>query len=45
MVVVVNEIKNNDNDILTCTFDFYRTNRFGINERFDKLELKKRQNN
>ncbi|EGV9819431.1 type VI secretion system tube protein Hcp, partial [Salmonella enterica] len=30
----------NDNEILTCTFDFYRTNRFGINEKYYKLELK-----
>ncbi|QLR76043.1 Hcp family type VI secretion system effector [Citrobacter freundii] len=31
----------NDDEILTCTFDFYRTNRFGINEKYYKLELKK----
>ncbi len=30
----------NDNEILTCVFDFYRTNRFGINEKYYKLELK-----
>ncbi|EOF5434525.1 Hcp family type VI secretion system effector [Salmonella enterica] len=28
-----------DNEILTCDFDFYRTNRFGINEKYYKLTL------
>ncbi|EFO0323496.1 Hcp family type VI secretion system effector [Escherichia albertii] len=31
----------NDNEILTCSFDFYRTNRFGINEKYYKLTLTK----
>ncbi|MFU2315789.1 Hcp family type VI secretion system effector [Rahnella sp. PCH160] len=30
-----------DNEILTCDFDFYRTNRFGINELYYKLKLTK----
>lgn len=30
-----------ENEILTCDFDFYRTNRFGINELYYKLKLVK----
>lgn len=29
----------NDNEKLNCVFEFYRTNRFGINEKFYKLTL------
>lgn len=29
----------NDNEILTCDFDFYRTNRFGVNEKYYKIKL------
>ncbi|HCW0181394.1 Hcp family type VI secretion system effector [Citrobacter freundii] len=29
----------NENECLTCDFDFYRTNRFGINELYYKLKL------
>ncbi len=29
----------NDNEILTCNFDLYRTNRFGINEKYYNLKL------
>jgi len=28
-----------DNECLTCNFEFYRTNRFGINERYYTLKL------
>ena len=29
----------NDNEVLTCEFDFYRTNRMGFNERYYTLKL------
>ena len=28
-----------ENECLTCDFEFYRTNRFGINELYYKLKL------
>jgi type VI secretion system Hcp family effector len=28
-----------ENELLTCDFDIYRTNKFGINERFYKIKL------
>ncbi|WP_032357940.1 type VI secretion system tube protein TssD, partial [Escherichia coli] len=28
-----------DNELLTCDFSFYRTNKFGINELFYKIKL------
>ncbi|VUS98739.1 Hcp family type VI secretion system effector [Klebsiella spallanzanii] len=29
----------NENECLTCDFEFYRTNRFGINERYYRVKL------